>query len=704
MALCIPLIVGLLTEWSDSICVQGCLPGATIRISCIGASPRDLGEGIASGGIDRIPLRPGERLHASDRVMVSQKLGGEHSEPMPEYLAVSVASAPTDHGQLAPLSILSRLFACGGAIWVAGAVPGAQVRVGAAATGRANESGDARLTHPGFHQGQPVVVWQEAPAGFPALTGSPKQTSAQVDRINPLGAQLPVPILAGSTPKGCDPSIVLAGIIDGAEVALLHRSTGTVEKALFDRTELRFDLAEPIPSGGDELQITQDLIRCAEWRKSDPLIVHAGPAVQPKTPKLNPPCPDSYDVYASDLEPGAIATLTFDADTYRAMVPQDATAFVFRLTRLHSGGTVTLQQEKCALISGTASVQVPAPRSGSSALPDLEEPLLGCARAVRVRARPGTWLEVRAKRPTGDEPISEWTYCSTGSVQVFITSHLVAGDDIWLNSLQCGATAWRQNPNIHRVQATPDLIPPQITTQLVEGAWQVIVDAFPGAYVEIYAFTPAAASALQMIGTGVVDPLLNAVPLWRPIALREIIYATQSLCGPPSRPSAARTAIPNTRTFYLPAPLKRLSNQSSSMKPLLCNAATMVCHHDGQWLYTAEFENQETEADCSFDLQFDLLGINPPFGASLPGALSAAGDGPVTEVGLRTMGTPSADSFTAPPGNYSQFRDPDYWGQVYNAAYKFDLTSVAWENYAPSPDEGEYEDKDDDPKKPGTSK
>jgi hypothetical protein len=99
--------------------------------------------------------------------------------------------------------------------------------------------------------------------------------------------------------------------------------------------------------------------------------------------------------------------------------------------------------------------------------------------------------------------------------------------------------------------------------------------------------------------------------------------------------SPARVPIPNTRAFYLGAPLKRLSNQSSSMKPLVCLWATVVCRHDGGWDYTSELENEETQADVSFDLQFDILAVSQPFGAPLSGSLSAAGNGPITKTGLR---------------------------------------------------------------------
>jgi hypothetical protein len=258
---------------------------------------------------------------------------------------------------------------------------------------------------------------------------------------------------------------------------------------------------------------------------------------------------------------------------------------------------------------------------------------------------------------------------------------------------------WKRSQS-HWVQPTPDLETPQITVPLVEGAHAVTVDAVPGALVRIYSFS-SSPFKVQLLGEGVVDPIGKTVFLWRGLTTKELIYAVQFICNHMSRSSAARVPIPNTCAFYLGTPLKRLSNQSSSMRPLVCLWATVVCRHDGGWEYTAELENEETEADVSFDLQFDILAISPPFGAPLAGSLSAAGNGPITTTGLRTHGVPPKKQFQR-SGQFSGFQDPTYWAAVYEASHKFDLTNVAWKNYRPSPEEPEYEDKDD--KKPGTKK
>lgn len=590
---------------------------------------------------------------------------------------------------------------------MAGAVPGAQVKVTISAqviaTGQASESGDARMTLVAgamIGVGAGLSASQEAPPGFPPLSGSPKQTTVVADKLPaPFGAKLATPILIAAPPKGCDSSVHIGGIIDGADVIIVRASDGSSEVAIFDLDRLRFDLVKPLQASGDKLEVTQALKGCAEWQPSEPLVIVVGPASKPGVPTLFPPCEDSIDVYASNLEPGAIVTVSFMGEDFRAMVPQDETSFVFRISKLSAGGTVTIVQEKCGLKSDPASIQATT-TSGPYFPPDLEEPLFACARAVRVRAKPGTWLQVWGDSGTGKGPISAQVY-STGSSRIYVAPYLSEGQEVWLASLRCGSTSWKRSAS-HWVQATPDIGPPQISVPLVEGTRAVTVDAIPGALVHIYSFSSAPLK-VQLLGSGIVDPIGRTVFLWRALTTKELIYAVQFMCNQMSRSSAAQVPIPNTRAFYLGAPLKRLSNQSSTMKPLVCLWANVVCRHDGGWEYTAELENEETEADVSFDLQFDILGVTPPFGAPLAGSLSAAGNGPITKTGMRIQGIPPKKQF-ARSGHFSGFQDPTYWAAVYEASHKFDLTNVAWKNYMPGPDEGEYEDKEDDKNKPGTKK
>lgn len=708
MALCTPLVRGPLTEWTDSVLVEGCLPGAAITVTALGSSIRTVAKGVANGGSDRVPLLAGEKLFASDRLVVFQTLAGESSIETPGHLAMPVSPAPINHDSLAPLAFRSHVFPCGRGLWLCGAVPGAQVTVRTSsqiiAGGRANENGDARLTlNPGasISFNDQLMAWQNVPVGAPPLPGTIKNTNYDVTQLPaPWGEKLPVPLLTAPA-KGCDRSVHLGGIRDGADVTIRRASDGTTETALFDLDRLRFDLLEALDPKGDKLEVVQELTGCGRWEASDPLVVHVDPAKKPGTPVLTPPCNDAVDIHASGLEPGAVAKLTFAGETYHAMIPEGATSFVFRLAKMNAGATITLLQEKCRLSSDLASTQAHATGGGTYYPPDVEEPLYPCARAVRVRARPGTWVQVWGDAGAGPGPISNQVFCA-GSTRIDVAPHLVKDQKVWLIALKCGDTAWTPNSNVHTVQPLPEqLSRPSIAEPLVEGAKSVLVEGVAGAFVQVWSFG-GSPPIVERIGEGVIDPVGRRVFLSRQLTRKELAYVVQFLCGVASPPSAGQVPIPNLCAFYLGAPIKRMSHQSSSMLPLRCLSASFTCRHDGSWAYTAELENEETEADVSFELQFTLVGVTPPFGAPLRGDLSAAGTGPVTKTGMRIQGIPPKKQFIA-PGHFAGFEDPTYWAQVCAASEKFEFAAVAWKNYAPSPEAPDTEDPPDEPK-PGSNK
>ena len=110
---------------------------------------------------------------------------------------------------------------CGGAIWLKGAAPGADVSVQAASTlvgnGRADQAGNARLglasKLPGA--GAAVVGSQAAPPGFAPLTGAP-QLVTNSTLPAPIG-KLPTPVVGPPPPMGYQSSVGIGGITDGAE-------------------------------------------------------------------------------------------------------------------------------------------------------------------------------------------------------------------------------------------------------------------------------------------------------------------------------------------------------------------------------------------------------------------------------------------------------------------------------------------------------
>ncbi|HBH79459.1 MAG TPA: hypothetical protein DDY39_06495, partial [Nitrospira sp.] len=63
-----------------------------------------------------------------------------------------------------------------------------------------------------------------------------------------------------------------------------------------------------------------------------------------------------------------------------------------------------------------------------------------------------------------------------------------------------------------------------------------------------------------------IDPIGKRVFLWRALTTKELVYAVQIVCGQTSRASALQVPTGGVRSFDLALPLKRMSNQSSSMK------------------------------------------------------------------------------------------------------------------------------------------
>jgi hypothetical protein len=135
-------VVGPVSEWLDAVPVEGCWPGATIQVRTDDAAATVVAKGVSGGGSDLVPLVPGTRLNTGQALVAQQTVAGDASGWTPSVLAVVVGAAPTAHTQLPPMSFTSRLFACGRAVWLSGAAPGAAVTVSDAgtvlATGRAD--------------------------------------------------------------------------------------------------------------------------------------------------------------------------------------------------------------------------------------------------------------------------------------------------------------------------------------------------------------------------------------------------------------------------------------------------------------------------------------------------------------------------------------------------------------------------------------
>jgi len=147
MALCIPTLVGPVSELTKSIRVQGSLPDAIITIFSIGSNARIVAQDKALGGDDRLALVAGAGpLQADDILVVSQELSGDASDTTPESMGMPVQMIPTALGHV---GFVSHLYECGEYLWVNGAFPGATVEVrdnnnSVIGSGESNE-GDVRM-------------------------------------------------------------------------------------------------------------------------------------------------------------------------------------------------------------------------------------------------------------------------------------------------------------------------------------------------------------------------------------------------------------------------------------------------------------------------------------------------------------------------------------------------------------------------------
>ena len=700
MPLCTPILFGPLTVWCPTIRVEGALPGAVVIVRSLGPNPRIVIKELAGGGSDRLALGAGVKLEAGDRLVAQQRLGAEESDWTQDDLALHVGPAPNDHAPLAPVTIRSRVWQCGRKLWVQGAMPGAQVRIRDAAsviaTGQADEGGNARLLLTGNlpSPGQNVNASQEAPAGFAPMAGSPKQTASVVMTLPvPSEARLPVPSLAGPAPIGCDSAVPIGGVFDGADVMVTRRSNGESETLVFDLDRLSFILAAPLATTGEHLLVTQAMPRCRQFQPSEPLKIEVAGQGKPPTPVAHPPCPDSTDVFVENLLPGASVFVKAGGEEFRAMVPPSATTFICRVRPMPQFSSVEIRQERCGLSSDPTTVSVKG-KSGASApnAIDLADPLFQCARAVRVLdADAPCWIQVWMDDPLGPVPISPQVYTIKDSLQVPVSPHLIPDRDIWVSQRPCDGT-WARSRRRHRAGPFRDLPVVSIVVPVIEGATVVTVEAVPGASVSIFALNWDTWET-SFIGSGVVDPKYNRVPLDRPATLREGLFAQQSLCAMTSPPGALSIVLPMIKVFTLAATLKRNSHLNNP-KPVVCTTAKVTCRHDGGYMITASVENQETKADCIYlrvDFTADWPGP-PAFGANVEGALSAAGDGEVTEKGLRVQGFPPQAIFSH-GGFFDAFRSPEYWAEFLGSTGRFALDMARFNDYHPPP---EAPDSDDD--------
>lgn len=684
MRLCTPQIRGPLCEWMTRLTVEGCVPGATVVIRAIGPNPRDIAKGVATGaGRERLALSPGVMLLPGDLLIAWQELGGIESLWTADALAEPVSKAPTDHSKLAAPTFKSRLFECGKRVVIGGTVPGAWVTVagpgGTIAEGRADEDA-AWLNLTGSYPppGGVITVHLGAPPGRVPLAGTPKVTAGTVRALAVLPqGTLPAPQAKGAPPEGCDSSLELTGVIDGATVTVSQQSSGASQSATFGLERIVFRLSTPIPPAGDRLVVSQAMPWCE--RQGEPLEVRCPPATAPAPPGVESPCPGTPLIALDGLEPGCQISVQVNGETYLGIIPHDTPSWQVEVAPVPPDAVIRVVQERCGLAS-TPVTEVRARQLLVTGPPSLAEPLFGCARVVRVvGATAGAWVRVWASGPNWKGPISRVVRARSDTFQVQVSPYLQLDHQVWVEELACGGP-WLASDRKNVVDP-PVVLPPSIAAPPVAGSWQVQVDAIPGAYVEVFD------AEGRHLGSGVVDPNDRTVWLDSPVPADGYVTARQTMCHLTSERGPSAPIVPPERTFSLVSPIVWPASTAVG-EEVMCDSAHVVCRHDGTWELTAHFENKAKEADVQLIFGFALVPKGtPPFGVTHDVDLSAAGDGRVTRIGFRVLGIPPARTVNR-RGVFPAFRDPYYWASVVLPAHEQFTMLAAWQRYPePSPDD-----------------
>ena len=686
MGLGIPSVVCPLSEWLDSVPVEGCLRGATVTVQTDDAAATVVASGTSGGGSDLVPVVFSGALKIGQRLVAKQTLGSEVSASTPSKLAVSVGASPASHAQLPPLSFRSRLYACGTALWLRGAAPGAQVTVSFGAvvlgTGRAGASGDARLllsTHlPSA--GNTVSAIQGAPPAFPALAGTPQVAEGRT--IAPPLGRLPRPDVEAPKPMGCDSSVRIDSVIDGATVTVTRASDGSKDTAAFDLDRLWFRLSAPFPAGGDQIAVTQALAPACEIQPSDPVIADVRPAEAPDSIEVVPPCAGSNYVRVGKLRPGATLVMAVGGqEPLRYIVPDGRTTWDVPVEALPAGKSVTMTLSVCGFsVSSTVPIvdDLPPPR------PEVIKPLYACGRAVSVQTRASSYVELWADFGPGAVQISARARAGTGLVTLDVFPSLSVPESVWARQLSCGGD-WLESD--HRPVAPHPRLDPLELSEPVEGQGAVVpLNVVSGAHVTVWASSRTHSGKMQ-IGERNVTRADPAVRLARRLTTDDVVWAVQEMCGWEPQEEPHYTVLPGTMTFLLPAPMEQLSGESLDGK-VIVHSAELACRFvDGFWILFADIENTETDYDCQ--LVFGVsLGLPSPlsFGETLDADFAAANMG--LPEGLYIFGYPSRWT-PKKTGTFAQLQNLAFWKEVLNASADWKML-VAWRNYAAPPEKPEW--------------
>lgn len=550
MPLMRPTVVGPLSELSSSVRVKGQLIGSTVTVQ---SRTRKVAQGLAVSGDQRFALLAGVQLSRHESLFAVQQMGSDQSDIPSSSQDMSVAPAPATSAEIGVVHVATHIYACGRFVWVDGAIPGATITTLADGTpigsGLADE-GTARLSlTTAIPSGSLFVAHQSAPGLAPGPDISFAADEIPVGR----GRALPAPTIELPV-RGCDASIRVKDVIDGALVTLERRS-GTSESAGFDRSAETLILTRHLDED-DEITVRQEVdVHCERHTtKSAPLTV--GKLEPVDAPQIvTPLCAGSTVVRVTGLRPGATVHLAASKAVYDGTAPSDQTWLDCRVPPITTDA-VSATQELCGVTSAPAVPATVDPHEADVRPPTVQGPLFSCAGSVSVTdAHRGALLQIFARNAHGDVAVSDQLVTLNTNIVVAVSPLLTAGTQVFVRQWACSEMS--ADSRGEPVVPHPQLGPVEVLGPLVEGDRIVAVrGAVAGAAVEVYAVSGGDGTGVYL-GSATADALHKVTPVGLAQALvrGQIIFARQRLCGQLSDPlnRLAVTAAPTfgPRPFYV---------------------------------------------------------------------------------------------------------------------------------------------------------
>jgi hypothetical protein len=483
MALTNPKIVGPVSELTTSIRVQGQIVGADVSIFSSTPVKSLVAKGKATSSDERFPLLGGVQLSAANLLFAMQELGSDKSVLPSGDLQMAVQPKPKSAGEIGSVGFLTHLFECGRYLWINGSIPGAGVQAMAGAlilgTGTSME-GDARfeLTHPVPHTGS-VTASQIVPP-FPPGPGA----SRIPDPLPvPVGHPLTPPVIQQPV-RGCDPSVLVSNVFDGALVTI-ERSSGLVDAAGFDRDALQFILQSPVKEG-DKLIIKQEVALNCERQTEFSAAIIVGPPKPVDPPAVVAPlCAGGTVVTLINLRPGALVHISTNGTVVTGQAPPDVTSFDFSVPTL-AVGPVTATQEVCGIVSGPSKAVIVDPHQDNVPPAQVVGPLFDCARNVSVNnIHPGSTLQIFAVQGPNIFPISQQVTVYATQAAIAVAPYLHFPEDVMVVQWACSSKGVKSQTQ--PVKPNPPLPTPLPSAPIFNGDKSVeILNTVAGAQVDLY--------------------------------------------------------------------------------------------------------------------------------------------------------------------------------------------------------------------------